>query len=140
LIKESFSCGPLFSPTDSLHKESGLRESYSPRSSYGLGESFHRSDYTIDCNSDAYEAYAVVAIVFIFIYPIGVPACFGALLLWNRDVLGGNLSGGQHANKWWYGDGETLDFLVDGYRAETFWFEEVEFLRKLLMAGARSSV
>jgi hypothetical protein len=80
-----------------------------------------------------------VAIVFIFIYPVGVPACFGALLLWNRDVLGGNLSGGQHADKWWYGDGETLDFLVDGYRAETFWFEEVEFLRKLLMAGVRNT-
>ena len=101
------------------------------------GESYHRSDYTIDCNSAAYEAYAVVAIFFIFIYPIGVPTCFGALLFWNRDVLGGNLSGGQHANKWWYGDGETLDFLVDGYRAETFWFELVEFLRKILMAGAR---
>jgi hypothetical protein len=78
-----------------------------------------------------------VAIVFIIIYPIGVPACFGALLLWNRDVLGGNMSGGQHADEWWYGDSETLDFLVDGYRAETVWFEEVEFLRKLLMAGAR---
>ena len=102
-----------------------------------LGESFHRSDYNIDCNSDGYEAYAIVAIFFIFLYPVGVPACFGALLFWNRHVLSGNLSGGQHANKWWYGDGETLDFLVDGYRAETFWFEEVEFLRKILMAGAR---
>ena len=78
-----------------------------------------------------------MAIFFIFLYPIGVPTCFGALLFWNRDVLSGNLSGGQHADKWWYGDGDTLDFLVDGYRAETFWFEEVEFLRKILMAGAR---
>ena len=78
-----------------------------------------------------------MAIFFIFIYPVGVPACFGALLFWNRGVLGGNLSGGQNTEKWWYGNGETLDFLVDGYRAETFWFEEVEFLRKILMAGAR---
>ena len=100
------------------------------------GESYHRSDYTVDCNSDAYEAYAVVAIVFIFLYPVGVPACFGALLYWNRHVLGGNVSGGQNADKWWYGDRETLDFLVDGYRQETFWFEEIDFLRKLLMAGA----
>jgi hypothetical protein len=83
-----------------------------------------------------YEAYAVVAIVFIFLYPVGVPACFGALLYWNRHVLGGNVSGGQNADKWWYGDRETLDFLVDGYRQETFWFEEIDFLRKLLMAGA----
>jgi hypothetical protein len=93
------------------------------------GESYHRSDYNIDCNSDAYEAYAVVAVAFIFIYPVGVPVCFGALLFWNRHVLGGSLSGGQDADKWWYGDGETLHFLVDGYRVDTFWFEEIEFLR-----------
>ena len=79
----------------------------------------------------------MVAIAFIFLYPVGVPACFGALLFWNRRMLSGNLSGGDTTEKWWYGDGETLDFLVDGYRQETFWFEEVEFLRKLLMAGAR---
>jgi hypothetical protein len=36
----------------------------------------------------------------------------------------------------WYGDKETLSFLVDGYRSDTFWFEQVDFLRKLLMAGA----
>ena len=65
-----------------------------------------------------------------------MPACFGALLFWNRHVLGGNVSGGQNADKWWYGDRETLDFLVDGYRQETFWFEEIDFLRKLLLAGA----
>jgi hypothetical protein len=101
------------------------------------GESYHRSDYNLDCNSDAYKAYAVVAIAFIFIYPVGVPTCFGALLFWNRHVLGGSLSSGQDADKWWYGDDETLHFLVDGYRVDTFWFEEVEFLRKILMAGAR---
>ena len=100
------------------------------------GESYHRSDYTVDCNSDAYKAYAVAAIFFIFLYPVGVPTCFGALLYWNRHVLGGNVSGGQNVDKWWYGDRETLDFLVDGYRQETFWFEEIDFLRKLLMAGA----
>ena len=95
-----------------------------------------QTDYTIDCNSNGYKAYAVVATCFIFIYPVGVPTCFGALLYWNRHVLGNNLSGGQDVDKWWYGDSETLDFLVDGYRQETFWFEEIDFLRKLLMAGA----
>ena len=63
------------------------------------GGSFHRSDYNIDCNSDAYEAYSTVAIAFILIYPVGVPACFGNLLYCNRHVLAGSLSGGQHADK-----------------------------------------
>ena len=83
-----------------------------------------------------------------------MPACFGILLYKNRAVLGNHASGGRNAGKWWYGDGETFHFLVDGYRQDTFWcvasftvmmlknvttilirFELVEFLRKLLMAG-----
>jgi hypothetical protein len=99
------------------------------------GESFHRTDYSIDCNSNSYKAYAVVAACFLAIYPVGIPAFFGLLLYRNRRVLGKHVSGGQNVEAWWYGDSETLDFLVDGYRPDTFWFEEVEFLRKLLMAG-----
>ena len=51
-------------------------------------------------------------------------------------MLGTHASGGQDPNAWWYGDRDTLHFLVDGYRPATFWFELVDFLRKLLMAGA----
>jgi hypothetical protein len=115
-----------------------------------------QTDYTIDCNSNSYQAYKVAAYIFILIYPIGVPTCFGALLYRNRAVLSSHASGGQNAGKWWYGDSETFHFLVDGYREETFWcvtsltvaalvvmstidrhtrFELVDFLRKLLMAG-----
>jgi hypothetical protein len=118
-----------------------------------------QTDYTIDCNSSSYQAYKVAAYIFIFIYPVGVPACFGLLLYKNRAVLGSHASGGQNAGKWWYGDSETFHFLVNGYRQDTFWcdisspahpilrvilkndhnnrFELVEFLRKLLMAGTR---
>jgi hypothetical protein len=99
------------------------------------GESFHQTDYTIDCNSNEYKAYAVAAAIFIGIYPVGIPSVFGFVLYWNRWVLGGNVSGGQNADKWWYGDSETLDFLVDGYRRPCFWFELVDFMRKLLMAS-----
>jgi hypothetical protein len=99
------------------------------------GESYHRTDYSIDCNSNSYKAYAVVASCFLAIYPVGIPAFFGLLLYRNRRVLGKYVSGGQNVDAWWYGDSETFDFLVDGYRPDTFWFEEVEFLRKLLMAG-----
>jgi hypothetical protein len=50
----------------------------------------------------------------------------GLLLYWNRRVLGKKVSAGQNVDVWWYGDSETLDFLVDGYRPDTFWFEEVD--------------
>ena len=80
-----------------------------------------QTDYTVDCNSSSYQAYKAAAYIFILVYPVGVPACFGVLLYKNRAVLGNHASGGQNAGKWWYGDGETFHFLVDGYRQDTFW-------------------
>ena len=99
------------------------------------GESYHRTDYTIDCNSETYKAYSVAAAAFIGLYPVGIPTMFALVLYWNRSILIGNVSGGKDTDKWWYGDSDTLDFLVDGYQRHCFWFELVDFLRKLLMAG-----
>ena len=86
------------------------------------------SSFTVDCNSDTYQAYAIFAAVFIVIYPIGIVAIFVALLYLNRHALGEHGSGGEH-NEWWSGGLETFDFLVDGYRRNTFWYEIPEFLR-----------
>jgi hypothetical protein len=69
-------------------------------------------------------------------YPVGIPVFFGILLYRNHSVLGSKASASHISrDKWWYGDLDTFDFLVDGYRRETFWYELVEFTRKLLMAG-----
>ena len=63
------------------------------------------------------------------IYPIGIVAIFVALLYLNRKVLGDQAGGAEAADSWWSGDLETFNFLVDGYRRETFWYEIVDFLR-----------
>ena len=42
-------------------------------------ESFHQNDFTVDCNSGGYQAYSVVAAIFILIYPIGIVTIFVAL-------------------------------------------------------------
>ena len=94
-----------------------------------VGESFHQNDFTVDCNSDTYLAYAAVAGIFIAIYPIGIIVVFAALLYANRKVLGDRAGGATHIGKWWSGDLETFNFLVDGYRRTTFWFEIVDFCR-----------
>ena len=88
-----------------------------------------RNSFTVDCNSDAYKAYAVFAAVFIVIYPIGIIATFVVLLYLNRHTLGDQAGGGDHCDKWWSGGLETFDFLVDGYRRGAFWYEILEFLR-----------
>ena len=93
------------------------------------GESFHQNDFTVDCNSGGYQAYAVVAAIFIVIYPIGILTIFVALLYLNRHALGEQAGGGEHAGEWWSGGLETFDFLVDGYRRGAFWYEILEFLR-----------
>ena len=85
--------------------------------------------FTVDCNSDAYRVYAVFAAIFIVIYPIGIIAFFVALLYLNRHALGEHGGGGEHGDRWWSGELETFDFLVDGYRRGAFWFEILEFLR-----------
>lgn len=53
---------------------------------------------------------------------MGIPLMFAVLLWLNRDVLGGRVGGVRISGKWWYGDDETFNFLVDGYRPETFWY------------------
>ena len=80
-----------------------------------------QTDYTVDCSSSSYQACKLAAYIFILIYPVGVPACFGVLLYKNSAVLGSQAGGGQNAGKWWYGDSETFHFLVNGYRQDTFW-------------------
>ena len=71
----------------------------------------------------------VFAAIFIVISPIGIIALFVALLYLNRHALGEHGGGADNGNKWWSGDLETFDFLVDGYRRSTFWYEIMEFLR-----------
>jgi hypothetical protein len=73
--------------------------------------------------------------IFIAVYPVGIPAFFITLLYLNRHTLGTHAKGGQNPNAWWYGDRDTLHFLVNGYRPAAFWFEQVDFIRKLFMAG-----
>jgi hypothetical protein len=85
--------------------------------------------FSVDCNSAAYQVYAVFAAVFIVFYPIGIITLFVALLYLNRHALGEHGCGAEYAGKWWSGDLDTFDFLVDGYRRSTFWYEIMEFLR-----------
>ena len=93
------------------------------------GESYHQNDFTVDCNSDGYQVYTIIAAFFIVIYPIGIVAIFVALLYLNRKVLGNQAGGAEATGKWYSGDLETFSFLVDGYRRETFWYEIVDFIR-----------
>lgn len=48
------------------------------------GESWHIDDFTVDCNSSTHVFVEIVAAVFMFIYPIGIPLTF-FVLLWRDE-------------------------------------------------------
>ena len=50
-------------------------------------ESWHSQDLTINCDSTEYGLFFTVALVFIGVYPLGVPAFFAWLLYINRKEL-----------------------------------------------------
>jgi hypothetical protein len=51
------------------------------------GESIHRFDSGLDCNSSSYHFVRIIAIVCMILYPFGIPIGFGFLQHVNRAVL-----------------------------------------------------
>jgi hypothetical protein len=90
-------------------------------------ESWHVDDYSIDCNGPTHGIYKVVAGVFIFIYPIGIPLVF-LLLLW-KDKKRRTQSRPE------LGKSSSVDFLRRDYRDDYYYFEVVTLMEKLLLTG-----
>ncbi|CAM9726665.1 unnamed protein product, partial [Hapterophycus canaliculatus] len=51
------------------------------------GKTYLRADYSIECDSSKHHAMRVYAAVMIFVYPLGIPLIYVALLFWGRDAL-----------------------------------------------------
>ena len=51
------------------------------------GQSFHKHDYSLSCNSSEYYSLFIYAVVCGAIGPIGIPVLFHSLLCWNRSEL-----------------------------------------------------
>jgi hypothetical protein len=47
-------------------------------------EAWHVDDFDVDCNSGEYTAFYAIAMVFVFIYPIGIPVGL-FILLWRDE-------------------------------------------------------
>jgi predicted metal-dependent TIM-barrel fold hydrolase len=50
------------------------------RNSPYFGDAFLYQDYTVSCNSKRYKLYKIYAIVMVFVYPIGIPLLYVAVL------------------------------------------------------------
>jgi len=52
-----------------------------------FGHSWHVFDPSVDCTGSGYAVLRLFGLVFLFIYPFGIPALFGFLLFKNRAAL-----------------------------------------------------
>jgi len=90
------------------------------------GTSYLLADFSIHCGSPEWLTYIGPTIAMIFIYPIGVPAFFFAMLWRYRHRLEES------------GVRLQLGFLYAGYNADIWWFEMVDMANKLILTSVLS--
>jgi len=113
------------------------------------GDSLLRADYSVNCDSSEYTYIYSLAIIMIFIYPIGIPLSYLFILWTYKDQLNPvvkldddvyNSSGTTNVKLGyaiWVRDENVshLRFLYDPYLPQYWWFEVIECIRKLSLTG-----
>lgn len=89
-----------------------------------------RADYSLECTTSTHKTFEAYAAVMVIIYPIGIPVTFLWWLLKNRRVL----SKRSHPSS--YSD-EILALrdLWGPYKPQCYYFEFVEYARRVLLTG-----
>jgi len=87
------------------------------------GEYYLVEDFHIRCFDSEWDSYLPANIIFIILYPFGVPAFFLALLVKYRARFESPSIRAQ------------LGFLYDGYAKETWWFELADMSHKLILTS-----
>jgi len=82
------------------------------------------ADYTVDCDSSSYTALKAVAVVSLFLFPVGVPAFFIMLMWRERRSIHDFVSHKKYG------------LLFADYASTYFLWEVYDLGRKLLLSGA----
>ena len=95
------------------------------------GRNLLRADYRIECDSAKHQGLQVYAGFMTLLYAVGIPAVYSGLLFVDREVLreGGAGREGSNARVTWTSD------LWKPYRPSVFYYEVVECVRRILLAG-----
>ena len=102
---------------------------FSCKSFQGIDASLLSSDYAIDCGTDEYYLFAVVASGFLVLYIAGIPL-FMFLLLWKNKEHLHNVSSKKHLRT-----KNSLGGLYLQYEPDYWWFELMILLNKTIMCG-----
>jgi hypothetical protein len=84
----------------------------------------------VSCDADDYTATQFIAVVFVAIWPVGVPVLYSALLFASRE----SLQNGDQTRL-----SRATTFLSADYVSYAFWWEPVEMCRKLTLTGEGAS-
>jgi len=88
------------------------------------GKSYLMADFTIECGGQDWNQYLPFAIVFLFLYPIGIPVFYFLLLRRYRDKA-------DSSPKIYL----ALGFLFNAYTKQKWWFELADMIHKLLLTS-----
>ena len=93
------------------------------------GGDYLRADYTIECDGPRHRAVMIYAGVMVFIYPVGIPACFAYLLFRKCRVLV------DEADREDASSVRSISGLWKPYRPSRFYYEVVECGRRIVLVG-----
>ena len=80
---------------------------------------FLRTDYSVDCNADAYNSYVAVGVIGTLFYPIGIPLFFYFVIRHRQHPLLLN----------------PAKLLYENFALEWMYFEVYDLIRKLLLTS-----
>ena len=109
-----------------------------------VDESWHQDDTSINCADGSHQAFQVLAFFFVLLYPLGIPAGFLGIMLYNRDRImrdyeeeekGNPIAEEEPADSWYVGGKLKFTFLVADYTKTTYFYECIDLMRKLLLTG-----
>jgi len=94
-------------------------------------------DLRYQCYDETWTKWSFVSFIGIVIYPVGIPFLFFIILKMNENKLFSEYKykidedGKKPSNI-----KNRFGFLYDRYRKDVYYFESIEFLRKLILVGA----
>lgn len=100
------------------------------------------ADFRVDCETDVFALFWVLAMVVVVLVPLGVPGYYlarlvGAARTYRTQLEGGGCEKGQSSAEQHAND-ETLrkyETMTRSYRADYIGWEPVDWLRKLFLGG-----
>ena len=102
--------------------------------------SFHEDDYNIDCTTTKFLLIRAATFFVILLVPIGISATFAFLMFRAKQSLGGIVNetatgGAKLSSDDVDEEADAYGFLTSDYRPDCYYYEIVNYTKKLVLSG-----